>query len=46
MQAAGLGERAEQLRADMVREGRGEAAAEVFEAEIAETLGSEGSVAG
>jgi oligopeptide/dipeptide ABC transporter ATP-binding protein len=46
VQAAGLGERAEQLRADMVREGRGEAAAEVFEAEIAETLGSEGSVAG
>jgi oligopeptide/dipeptide ABC transporter ATP-binding protein len=46
VQAAGLSERAEELRAEMVREGRGAAAAEVFEAEIAETLGSEGSVAG
>jgi oligopeptide/dipeptide ABC transporter ATP-binding protein len=45
VQAVGLGERAEKLRADMVHEGRGEAAAEVFEAETAE-LGSEGSVAG
>ena len=46
VQAAGLSERAEQLRAATVREGRGEAAAEVFEAEIAEALGPEGSVAG
>ena len=47
--AAGLSEQAEELRAETVREGRGEAAAEVFEAEIAgmpESLGSEGSVAG
>jgi hypothetical protein len=46
--SAGLGERAEQLRAETVREGRGEAAAEVYEAEIAGvpelSLGSEGSV--
>jgi oligopeptide/dipeptide ABC transporter ATP-binding protein len=46
MQAAGLGERAEELRAEMVREGRGEAAAEVYQAEIAGALGPEGSVAG
>jgi oligopeptide/dipeptide ABC transporter ATP-binding protein len=46
MQAAGLSEQAEKLRAETVREGRGEAAAEVFEAEIAKALGPEGSVAG
>jgi peptide/nickel transport system ATP-binding protein len=46
LQAAGLSEQAEKLRAETVREGRGEAAAEVYEAEIAEALGSEGSVAG
>jgi oligopeptide/dipeptide ABC transporter ATP-binding protein len=43
LQAAGLGKQAEELRAETVREGRGEAAAEVFDAEIA---GAEGSVAG
>ncbi len=43
VQAAGLSEQAEELRAQTVREGRGEAAAEVFDAEIA---GAEGSVAG
>jgi oligopeptide/dipeptide ABC transporter ATP-binding protein len=46
--SAGLGERAEELRAETVREGRGEAAAEVYQAEIAGvpelSLGSEGSV--
>jgi peptide/nickel transport system ATP-binding protein len=46
VQAAGLGEQAEELRAATVREGRGEAAAEVYEAEIAEAMGPEGSVAG
>jgi oligopeptide/dipeptide ABC transporter ATP-binding protein len=46
VQAAGLSEQAEELRAATVREGRGEAAAEVFAAEIAEALGPEGSVAG
>ncbi len=49
VQAAGLGEQAEEVRAETVREGRGQAAAEVFEAEIAGTpgsLGSEGSVTG
>ena len=46
MQAAGLDDRAEELRAEMVREGRGEAAAEVYETEIAKALGPEGSVAG
>jgi oligopeptide/dipeptide ABC transporter ATP-binding protein len=49
IQAAGLNEQAEELRAETVREGRGEAAAEVFEAETAgvpESLGSEGSVPG
>jgi oligopeptide/dipeptide ABC transporter ATP-binding protein len=44
--AAGLSEQAEELRAEFVREGRGEAAAEVFEAEISGALGTEGSVAG
>ena len=43
VQAAGLSEQAEELRAQTVREGRGEAAAEVFDTEIA---GAEGSVAG
>ena len=43
LQAAGLSEQAEELRAETVREGRGEAAAEVFDAETAE---AEGSVAG
>jgi oligopeptide/dipeptide ABC transporter ATP-binding protein len=49
VQAAGLSEQAEELRAETVRAGRGEAAAEVFDAEVAgtpESLGSEGSVAG
>jgi oligopeptide/dipeptide ABC transporter ATP-binding protein len=44
--SAGLSEQAEELRAETVREGRGEAAAEVFEAETAEAVGTEGSVAG
>jgi oligopeptide/dipeptide ABC transporter ATP-binding protein len=44
--SAGLSEQAEELRAETVREGRGEAAAEVFEAEIAGAVGTEGSVAG
>jgi oligopeptide/dipeptide ABC transporter ATP-binding protein len=43
---AGLSEQAEELRAQMVREGRGEAAAEVFEAEVSGALGIHGSVAG
>ena len=46
VKAAGLSEQAEQLRTRTVLEGRGEAAAEVFDAEIAGALGSEGSVAG
>ena len=46
VKAAGLSEQAEELRAQMVLEGRGEAAAEVFDAEIAGAFGSEGSVAG
>jgi oligopeptide/dipeptide ABC transporter ATP-binding protein len=46
VEAAGLGRQAEELRAQTVRAGRGEAAAEVFESEIAQALGSEGSVAG
>ncbi len=46
VKAAGLSEQAEELRAQTVLEGRGEAAAEVFDAEIAGALGSEGSVAG
>jgi hypothetical protein len=46
VQAAGLSEQAEKLRAETVREGRGKAAAEVFEAEVAQAQGSEGSVAG
>jgi oligopeptide/dipeptide ABC transporter ATP-binding protein len=46
VKAAGLSERAEELRAQMVHEGRGEAAAEVFEAEVAGAFGIDGSVAG
>jgi oligopeptide/dipeptide ABC transporter ATP-binding protein len=46
LQAAGLSKQAEELRAATVREGRGEAAAEVYEAEVAEAVGPEGSVAG
>jgi oligopeptide/dipeptide ABC transporter ATP-binding protein len=46
LRSAGLSEEAEELRAETVREGRGEAAAEVFEAEIAGAVGTEGSVAG
>jgi len=46
LQAAGLSEQAEELRAETVREGRGEAAAGVYEAETAEAVGPEGSVAG
>jgi oligopeptide/dipeptide ABC transporter ATP-binding protein len=46
VQTAGLSEQAEELRASTVREGRGEAAAEVYESEIAGVLGSEGNVAG
>jgi oligopeptide/dipeptide ABC transporter ATP-binding protein len=46
VKAAGLSEHAEELRAQMVREGRGEAAAEVFEAEVAGAFGIDGSVAG
>jgi oligopeptide/dipeptide ABC transporter ATP-binding protein len=46
VKAAGLSEQAEELRAQMVREGRGEAAAEVFEAEVAGAFGIDGSVAG
>ena len=44
--AAGLSQQAEELRTRTVREGRGEAAAEVFEAEIAGAFGIDGSVAG
>ena len=46
VKAAGLSEQAEELRAQMVREGRGEAAAEVFVAEVGGALGIDGSVAG
>jgi oligopeptide/dipeptide ABC transporter ATP-binding protein len=46
VKAAGLSEQAEELRAQMVHEGRGEAAAEVFEAEVAGASGIDGSVAG
>ena len=44
VQAAGLSEQAEELRAQTVREGRGEAAAEVFDAEIASGRGERGRV--
>jgi len=46
VKAAGLSEQAEELRAQMVHEGRGEAAAEVFEAEVVGVFGIDGSVAG
>ena len=46
VQAAGLSEQAEELRAETVREGRGEAAAEVFDAETAGAFGIDGSAAG
>jgi oligopeptide/dipeptide ABC transporter ATP-binding protein len=46
VKAAGLSDRAEELRTQMVREGRGEAAAEVYDAEIAGALGIDGSIAG
>jgi len=46
VEAAGLSERAEELRAETVLEGRGEAAAEVFEAEVAGITEPDGSVAG
>jgi oligopeptide/dipeptide ABC transporter ATP-binding protein len=44
--AAGLSAQAEELRSQTVLEERGEAAAEVFEAEIAGAFGIDGSVAG
>jgi peptide/nickel transport system ATP-binding protein len=46
VKAAGLSEQAEQLREQTVQEGRGEAAAEVFDAEIAGAFGIDGSVTG
>jgi oligopeptide/dipeptide ABC transporter ATP-binding protein len=46
VKSAGLSEEAEQLREQTVQEGRGEAAAEVFDAETAEALGIDGSVTG
>jgi oligopeptide/dipeptide ABC transporter ATP-binding protein len=46
VKAAGLSEQAEELRARMVHEGRGEAAAEVFQAEAAGAFGIDGSAAG
>jgi oligopeptide/dipeptide ABC transporter ATP-binding protein len=46
VKAAGRSEHAEELRAQMVHDGRGEAAAEVFEAEAAGAFGIDGSVAG
>jgi peptide/nickel transport system ATP-binding protein len=46
VQAAGLSDHAEELREKTVREGRGEAAAEVFEAEVAGVIGPDGRVAG
>jgi oligopeptide/dipeptide ABC transporter ATP-binding protein len=45
-QAAGLSEQAEELRIETVREGRGEDAAEIADAEAAGAFGSEGSVTG
>jgi oligopeptide/dipeptide ABC transporter ATP-binding protein len=45
-QSAGLGEQAEELRAETVREGRGEEAAEIADAETAGAFGPEGSVTG
>ena len=46
VKSAGLSEQAEELRSQTVLEERGEAAAEVFEAEIAGAFGIDGSVAG
>jgi oligopeptide/dipeptide ABC transporter ATP-binding protein len=46
VRSAGLSEQAEQLRTQTVQEGRGEAAAEVFDAETAGAFGIDGSVAG
>ena len=46
VKSAGLSEQAEELRAQTVSEGRGEAAAEVFDAETAGAFGIDGSVAG
>jgi oligopeptide/dipeptide ABC transporter ATP-binding protein len=46
VKAVGLSEEAEELRAQMVHKGRGEAAAEVIEAEAAGAFGIDGSVAG
>ncbi len=46
LQAAGLGDQAEELRSKTVQEGRGEAAAEVFEAEVTGVIEPDGSVAG
>jgi oligopeptide/dipeptide ABC transporter ATP-binding protein len=42
--SAGLSEQAEELRTQTVQEGRGEAAAEVFDAEVAGALGIDGSI--
>jgi oligopeptide/dipeptide ABC transporter ATP-binding protein len=46
VKSAGLSEQAEELRAQTVLEGRGEAASEVFDAETAGAFGIDGSVAG
>jgi len=46
VKSAGLSEQAEQLREQTVQEGRGEAAAEVFDAETAGAFGIDGSVTG
>ena len=46
VQAAGLGDQAEELREKTVQEGRGEAAAEVFEAEVAGVIEPDGTVTG
>jgi oligopeptide/dipeptide ABC transporter ATP-binding protein len=46
VKSAGLSEQAEQLREQTVHEGRGEAAAEVFDAETAGAFGIDGSVTG
>jgi oligopeptide/dipeptide ABC transporter ATP-binding protein len=46
VKSAGLSEQAEELREQTVQEGRGEAAAEVFDAETAGAFGTDGSVTG
>jgi oligopeptide/dipeptide ABC transporter ATP-binding protein len=46
VEAAGLTDRAEELRSETVRAGRGEAAAEVFDAEVAGVIQPDGSVTG